>query len=85
MNKVKMTRKEMENLVLCKDCRYFHRYRLRTQVGFREEGIGEDEVEVYEDVDTCYRCLVGVGQLSPPMNLTECIIVECNQFERRIK
>lgn len=81
MNKIKMTRTEMENLTTCKDCWYFHRYRLRSLPSYHEEGIPEDQVEVYEDVNTYSRCLVGGAQL-PPMDLTECIIVDCNQFER---
>jgi len=82
MTKERMTRTQMEALAICKDCRYFHRYRLRSLPSYHEEGIPEDQVEVYEEVNTYSRCLVGGAQL-PPMDLTECIVLDCNQFERR--
>jgi len=82
MKKIIMTRNEFEALTRCKDCRHFHKYRLRSEMPYHEENLPEDQVEVSEDIDTYSRCLVGAGHM-PPMDLTECIIVDCNQFERR--
>lgn len=80
MSGVRMTEKTAEGLYICKDCCHFHRYRLRSKNDW-EKDVGEDEVAVSEDIDTYCRCLVGTERQL--LDLTECIIVDCNQFERK--
>jgi len=84
---IKTTEKSLEDFSVCKHCRYFHRYMVRSvsrPCWPKEPDVSSattdiPNIEIENQIRILSRCLVGTA-FSPP--LEENVVVNCNQFER---